>query len=122
MMARKMNSTRKSEAELLAAFAFFAAQTAKVTTAASSESGVDGAGSAGETAVVAVPPASDAEDTSLGSVNARTVIPNEELRHVLQNTGERMTPEHVDLVLSGSIASAGNGEVDYALLSRMLLA
>jgi hypothetical protein len=111
MVARNMNSARKSEAELLAAFALFAAQTANATATASSASGA-----------VPVPRSSGAKDTGAASVAARTVIPNAELRHILQNTGERMSPEHVDLVLAGSTGSTGNGEVDYALLARVLLA
>ena len=95
----------------VAAFALFAAQTANATATASSASGA-----------VPVPRSSGAKDTGAASVAARTVIPNAELRHILQNTGERMSPEHVDLVLAGSTGSTGNGEVDYALLARVLLA
>ena len=108
MMARNMNSARKSEAELLAAFALFAAQQT-----AASESGAEGGTDVSKTA--------GATDADQESVASRTLIPSAELRHILQNTGERMTPEEIDLVLSGSATSVDSPEVDYVLLARKLL-
>ena len=107
MMARNLNSARKSEAELLAAFALFASKHT-----APSESGAEEPDASN---------AADANDTAQESVASRMVIPSAELRHILQNTGERMTPEDVDLVLAGSTTSVESPEVDYVLLARELL-
>jgi Ca2+-binding EF-hand superfamily protein len=122
MMARKMTSTRKSEAELLAAFALFAA--AATTTGTAAETGAAAGDGAGGTS-----PSSAQQEQRQEQQQVQRVISAAELRHILQNTGERMRPDEVDRILTIAIppaaaapaAATTAAAVDYAQLAKELL-
>jgi hypothetical protein len=122
MMARKMTSTRKSEAELLAAFALFAA--AATTTGTAAETGAAAGEGAGGTS-----PSSAQQEQRQEQQQVQRVISAAELRHILQNTGERMRPDEVDRILTIAIppaaaapaAATTAAAVDYAQLAKELL-
>ena len=113
MMARKVNNPDKSEAELLAAFTLFAQKLKdKDKDSPQSDGRPQAEAAAGEEQQAQVP----------------SVLPVSELRHVLQNTGDRLSANEVDALLSavsltgGAIVQTATGPaVDYAKMARRLL-
>lgn len=119
----------KSVRGRIEAFSFFAAQAAIGAASNASESGAAGGVNASGVAVSVKSP-SDVKDLEREPVDTRTAISCAELRHVLQNIGERMSPEHVDTTCILACAatrttsltgSDGIDEIDYVLLARELL-